>query len=197
MTHSRNSRSHRGHGIVRVLTLVCAASAAAGCAGLAVAVVSLHLSVRPVLTGSMRPAYGPGAALVTERVPVEDLHPGMIVVFVPPGKHAEFAHRITSVTGASSDPIITTKGDANKAPDPWHAELTMPTVPQVVTTVPFVGRIMVAFQGQLRFVFILLGGLIVAVSGIRWILRPRRSTPTSRAWSAQYKLTEKLEKRVP
>src|SRR5664280_1929308 len=91
-----------------------------------VSVFTLHLGVRPVLTGSMRPDYGPGAVLLTRQVPLAAVHPGMIVLFVPPGDHAEYAHRITSVTGPASAPIITTKGDANEVADPWHARLTTP-----------------------------------------------------------------------
>ncbi len=42
-----------------------------GCTALASAVVVFHLGVRPVLTGSMRPAYGPGAILITKQVAVK------------------------------------------------------------------------------------------------------------------------------
>jgi signal peptidase I len=142
------------------------------CVSLALAVVVLHLQVRPVLTGSMVPTYGPGALLVTRAVPTADLHKGMIVLFVPPGEHAEFAHRITSVTGSPSFPIITTKGDANKAPDPWHAQLTSRTVPEVVATVPWVGRLMVGLRGPIQLILIVFGGVLVAVGGTRRILHP-------------------------
>jgi signal peptidase len=143
------------------------------CGVLAIAVVTLHLQLRPVLTGSMRPTYGPGAMLITKPIPVQSLRPGMIVLFVPPGEHAEFAHRITSVRGSQSEPIITTKGDANRAPDPWHAQLTSATVPEVVATVPWVGRLMVGLRGPVQLALIILGGLVVAVSGTHRILRPR------------------------
>jgi signal peptidase I len=143
------------------------------CALAALAVVTLHLEVRPVLTGSMVPTYGPGALLVTRAVPTADLHKGMIVLFVPPGEHAEFAHRITSVTGSRSFPIITTKGDANKAADPWHAQLTSATIPEVVATVPWVGRLMVGLRGPIQLALIVLGGAVVAVSGTRRILYSR------------------------
>jgi len=162
-----------------VLSLVAVVTA--GCAALAMAVVVLHVTIRPVLTGSMRPTYGPGAVVVTEPEPVAALRPGMIVLFTPPGEHAEFAHRIVTVTGPRTAPIITTKGDANRYPDPWHAQLTSATVPRVVATVPFVGRLMVGLRGVVQLVLIILGGLIVAVTGIRWILQPRRTVvvPTS------------------
>jgi signal peptidase I len=148
-------------------------------AGLTLAVMTLHLAVKPVLTGSMRPAYGPGALLVTREVPVQRLRPGMIILFVPPGEHTEFAHRITSVNGPSSDPVVTTKGDANHAPDPWHAQLMTRTVPDVVATVPWVGRLMVGIRGPLQLLLIIAGGLCMAIAGTRWILYPRRPSSTS------------------
>ncbi len=147
----------------------------AGCVAAALAVVVLHVGVQPVLTGSMLPTYGPGSVVVTEPVPVADLHRGMIVLFTPPGEHVEFAHRIVSVTGPRMAPVITTKGDANRFPDPWHAQLTSATVPRVVTTVPFVGRLMVGLRGSVQLLLIVLGGLTVAITGTRWILRPRRT----------------------
>ncbi len=158
--------------LLAALTTTLAIGLAAACAIFAVGVFVLHLEIRPILTGSMVPTYGPGAIVVTKPVPVADLHKGMIVLFVPPGEHTEFAHRITSVTGSRSDPIITTKGDANKAPDPWHARLTSATVPEVVATVPWIGRLMVGVRGPVQVVLILMGGLLVGVSGMRRILRP-------------------------
>ena len=143
----------------------------AGSAAVASAVVVLHFGIRPVLTGSMRPTFGPGAVLITKPVPIADLRKGMIPLFVPPGEHAEFAHRIVERSGSPTDPIITTKGDANRTPDPWHAQLKTATVPVVVGTVPWVGRLMVGIQGPIQLVLIVLGGLVTAVAGTRWILR--------------------------
>ena len=167
--------------MLRAFCMAGAAGLSVVCAGLALVVVTMHLELRPVLTGSMRPTYGPGALLVTRPVPVENLHKGMIVAFAPPGEHAEFAHRITSVTGPPSAPIITTKGDANPAADPWHAQLTTTTVPEVVATVPWVGRLMVGLRGPLQLLLIIAGGLCAAAAGTRWIMRPR---PALRSTSA-------------
>lgn len=149
------------------------------CCGLAVITIVLHLGFRPVLTGSMRPTYGPGALLVTKQISVRSIHPGMIVVFTPPGEHAEFAHRITSVAGVPGRPIITTKGDANTAPDPWHAQLTSSSVPVVVVAVPWAGRLLVGLRGPLQLVLIVLGGVMAAGAGARWILRSGRRVVTA------------------
>jgi hypothetical protein len=59
--------------------------------------------------------------------------------------------------------------------------LTTATVPEVVATVPWVGRLMVDLRGQLQLLLIVAGGLYAAVAGTRWILRPR---PTLRSTSA-------------
>jgi signal peptidase I len=181
MRHSGSGPKGPRRGVIRAFVLLGAAVVLAVSAALASMVVVLHLGVRPVLTGSMRPTYGPGSILVTQLVPVNDLHPGMIALFVPPGEHVEFAHRITSVSGPASDPTITTKGDANKTSDPWHARLTTGSVPVVVATVPWVGRLMVGIHGPVQLVLIILGGLVVAVAGTKWILRPRRPALTMSA----------------
>jgi signal peptidase I len=167
--------SDRQHRVLSGLLTACLAALTVVCIVAAIAVVAFHIEVRPVLTGSMVPTFGPGAILITRPVPVTDLRKGMIVLFVPPGEHAEFAHRITSVGGSTTAPTIGTKGDANKAPDPWHAQLTSPTIPEVIGTVPWVGRLMVGLRGPVYLVMILIGGLVVGVGGTRWILRPRSS----------------------
>lgn len=175
MQHSHRGSKRGISGSLRLVIIASVVALTAGCAALTVTVVALHLNVRPVLTGSMQPTYGPGAIVVTEPVPVADLRPGMIVLFTPPGQHSEFAHRIVTVAGPRTAPIITTKGDANRYPDPWHAQLSSATVPQVVASVPWVGRLMVGLRGTLQLLLIVLGGLTVAVAGARWILRPGRS----------------------
>ena len=150
-------------------------------AALAISVITLHLGVRAVLTGSMRPDYGPGAVLLTKRIPVSMVKTGMIVLFVPPGKHSEYAHRITSVTGQRNSPIITTKGDANKAADPWHARFKADSVPVVVATVPWLGRLMAGIRGPIQLTLIILGGLVAAISGARWILGAPPPAPAVQA----------------
>lgn len=141
---------------------------------IAVVVFALHLGFRPVLSSSMRPTYGPGALVVTRPVPTSALRPGMIIEFTPPGEHVAFAHRIVSVTGPVADRVITTKGDANRAPDPWHLRLTSSTVPAVLASVPWVGRLMVGLRGPVRLVLIIFGGVYAAVAGARLIVRPTR-----------------------
>jgi signal peptidase len=165
----------------RVLRLAIALVVLGLSAGVAVSVVTMHLGVRPVLTGSMRPDYGPGAILFTRRVPISSLRPGMIVLFIPPGEHAEYAHRITTVTGPADSPIITTKGDANTAADPWHAKLPAPYVNQVIGSLPGLGRVFVTIRGTGQIILALLGGCIALWAGSRWVFSSPSRSPRRRA----------------
>lgn len=132
------------------------------------ALLFLHVQVAPVLTGSMRPAFAPGAAVVTRPVPVATVRTGDVLVFRPPGHQDSYAHRVTSVVTRSGAPVITTRGDANPSDDPWRARLTEPTVQRVVYAVPQVGRAMVALhQPRTRSLALVLAGLVGTVLGVR------------------------------
>jgi signal peptidase len=143
-------------------------------AALVVSVVTMHLGVKAVLTGSMRPDYGPGALLLTKRIPTDIIHPGMIVLFVPPGETSEYAHRVMTVSGPENAPVITTKGDANKAADPWHAKIVSPTISEVIGSVPGIGRLLVAVRGTGQILLAVLGGLVAAWACARWAFSPQR-----------------------
>jgi len=171
LSRAERRRRQRRHRTRHVLRIGAAAVVLVLSAAVAVSVMTMHLGVRAVLTGSMRPDYGPGAILLTEQVPTASIRPGMIVLFVPPGEHVEYAHRITSVTGPKNAPVITTKGDANKVGDPWHAELVAPTVDRVIGSVPAIGRVLVFLRGSGQILLAVTGGLLAAWGIARWTFR--------------------------
>lgn len=139
-----------------------------------IGVVALRLGLRPVLSGSMRPAFAPGALLVTRQVPADRVRPGDVIVFHPPNGAGDYAHRVTAVDPPGPHPVVTTKGDANPAADPWHAELLGDTVPVVVASLPGAGRVVAAAQRPaLRSALVLVAGLVVLVVGTPAILGPR------------------------
>jgi signal peptidase len=140
--------------------------------GIAVAVFWFHLSARPVLSGSMRPRFAPGSVIVTRSLPVNQVRPGDIIMFTPPGWSASVAHRVVSVSGPADHPVISTKGDANPVKDPWHARLNGTTVPEVVASVPWLGWAMTDVAHHwLRAFLIAFVGLGVGIPGVRAILR--------------------------
>jgi len=138
----------------------------------------LHLGMSPVLTGSMRPPFAPGDAVITRMVPTSGLRPGDIAVVVPPGEHTPFAHRIRTVSETPKGLVVTTKGDANPAADAWRDLLTQSRVPVVVTHVPKFGYLLVAIrEREWRALLIALLGLFITFLATRQILaapsRPR------------------------
>jgi len=152
--------------------------AAAGALALCVAVFWLHLSFTPVLSGSMRPTFDPGSLIFTRQIPTADVRPGDIIVIVPPGETAPYAHRVETVTGPTDHPIVTTKGDANPAPDRWRAQLLASHTTEVIGSVPKVGLLIVTLHHRgWRVALLCLAGLAISVTGYRFIAGPR---PTQR-----------------
>lgn len=106
-----------------------------------------------VQTPSMGQAAPVGTLLITEPADPAALQPGDIVTFHPPGQARVFAHRIVAIGPGG----LTTKGDANGAPDGW-------TVP----TENVIGRVAMrwwAIGWLLRGLpWLLAGGALVAVT---------------------------------
>jgi signal peptidase I len=169
----------------RVVNVLVGTAATLLFLGACVAAPLLHLGFSPVLTGSMRPAFAPGDLLITAPAAVNSLQPGQIAVFTPPGESTPFAHRITAVVGSPEHPVITTKGDANPAPDHWRATLNQDQVPVVVTTVSYAGNLLLWTQNPVqRAIFTALFGLAVTGASVRWILRappPAQASPSPTA----------------
>ena len=162
----------RFRGARRLLLGVVGSAIAALFFAVCIAAPLLHLSYSPVLTGSMRPSFAAGDLLITMPKAVTDLRPGQVAVFTPPGESAPYAHRITAVTGTARNPVLTTKGDANPAPDPWRAKLLQDKVPVVVATVPYAGNAFLWAQSPVqRAMFTALFGLSLTAFAVAWVLR--------------------------
>lgn len=151
----------------------------------AVGTFVFHVGISPVLTGSMRGTFDPGSVVITRPVPVETVAAGDVLVFQPPGHQESYAHRVVSLSQDGSAPVITTKGDANPAEDPWKAVLAEPTAQEVVFSVPRAGSALVALQQQdVRPFLLAFAGLVFTVMGVRALLGSshssshRRSTPS-------------------
>ncbi len=176
---------HRPFGnLWRALGFVIFAIVGTAMVAVAVATLALHLSIRPVLSPSMEPTYGPGWAIITRPVSTSTLKVGDIIVFTPPGQSVQYAHRIISLTGPADHPVVMTKGDNNPTPDAWHARLASDTTPEVIAEVPLVGSVLNGLgSGVTRAAVIAFAGIIVCGVGMIWIIRsgrpPRRPDPAS------------------
>jgi signal peptidase I len=122
-----------------------------GTVGLAI-VAFLGLAVGPhvfgyrtltMLTGSMAPKINPGDVVVVTPVATSAVAKGMVITYhMPIGDHQLITHRVISVQhGPGGSVTVNTKGDANKAADPWTATLQGDTAYQVRGVVPAIGNL--------------------------------------------------------
>lgn len=170
--------------IVDAALLVAALTALAA----GIAVFTLHLQLRPVLSGSMRPGYQPGDLAVVRPVDAAELGVGDVIVYHPPGQAEEAVmHRIASLEREAEDIWITTKGDANDAADPWgRARLRGDTAYRVIAVIPKAGYLPVWGAG-LRGPLLIGAGLLLALTVV---LETRRRPGRKRA-------VESAERRTP
>jgi len=96
-----------------------------------------------MLTGSMSPEIDPGDVVVVTPVATADVAKGMVITYhIPVGNHDLITHRVISVQhGPGGSVTVNTKGDANKAADPWTATLKGDTAYQVRGVVPAIGNL--------------------------------------------------------
>ena len=118
--HAAPKRSIAHRVLSAVMTLVVLVLAA-GFVIAAVAVTSGQWQAGPVVSGSMEPTIPTGGVVFTERVPVDDLAVGDIVMFQRPDEpDQQVVHRIIELEPSQHGPMLRTKGDANATADPWQ-----------------------------------------------------------------------------
>ena len=135
-----------------------------------------------VLTGSMAPAYEPGALVVVRPVAVEDVRTGDVITYqLRSGEPAVATHRVVGVGWtADGEKVLTTRGDANSAADAEPVR-EVQLRGEVWYSLPWVGRLNVLFtpdQHQL-LVRLAAGALFLYAAGV--LLRGWRSRPEGTA----------------
>jgi signal peptidase len=123
---------------------------------------------RYVITGgSMTGSIDKGSVVFDKVVPVAQLRAGDVITFTPPpssGVHHRVTHRITFIShDPGGRPVFHTKGDANRAPDPWKFTLNQSTQPRASFHVPYVGYVLVGLSDRHIRTF-LIGGPALAIA---------------------------------
>ena len=128
---------------------------------------------RYVITGgSMGDAIPRGSLAYARTVPVERLRVGDVITYTPPGRGEPVTHRIVAL-GAGAE--VRTKGDANRAADPWRSRLPGPRQAVVRFDVPLAGYAFAALSIRwVRMLVIGLPALAVALASLAR-LRPARA----------------------
>lgn len=141
---------------------------------LAFARFGLHMTASSVLTGSMRPAFAPGDAVITRPIPVTSIRPGMVILATPHAGTTPYAHRIITVKHHDSRVLVQTQGDANPSPDGWEDVYTSTsTVSEVVASVPKLGYLLEAVHGrttQRNVLPVAVAGLVLTFAACAFVL---------------------------
>jgi signal peptidase len=117
-----------------------------------------------ITSGSMTGTIDRGAVVFAKAVPVEKLRRGDVITYSPPGRAGDnlVTHRIVwAGRDRQGHRAFRTKGDANRAADPWTFVLDRPAQARHAFHVPYLGYAFAALS--MRQVRMLLLGLPAAL----------------------------------
>ena len=131
--------------------------------------VGLHRYV--LVGGSMEPTIHLGAVIYDRAVPVSALRVGDVITYTPPpGAQGPVAHAVTHrIVWTGHDRFglraFRTKGDANRAADPWRFTLHSATQTRKIFSIPYVGYAIAALSLKpVRMALIGVPALLIALS---------------------------------
>jgi len=134
--------------------------------------------VLTVLTGSMTPTAPQGSMAFVAPKSRSDLHVGDVLTYaIPVEDHHVVTHRVIEVRRTNHTTVVRTKGDANKAADPWIAELHDRTVWTERFAVPYLGRAIAALRSPLAHRLGQLAPILLAVAFLRNLWRKEEAAP--------------------
>lgn len=167
---------------MRTAAIILAAVVCLALGLVTVAPAALGLQHYVIVGGSMEATIPRGSVVFTEEVPVPSLKVGDVITYNPPSAAGAadgtglVTHRIFSIRSAHGENVLRTKGDANRAPDPWTFALDQSTQAKVVGHVPFVGYALAALQLRwVRLLAIGLPALLIALAVVISFVRDARA----------------------
>jgi signal peptidase len=157
-------------------TVKTAATALCVAASVVVVLVVLVPAVlglqRYVITGgSMTGTIARGSVIYSRLTPAGALRVGDIITFVPPGQTSPVTHRIVGIAKSDAGArVFRTKGDFNKAADPWRFTFPQPRQARYVFRIPYMGYVLAVLSIRaVRMVLIGLPAFVIAIS-LLWSL---------------------------
>jgi len=136
-----------------------------------------------VLSGSMTPTFSPGDVIVVTPQPASTLRVGEVITYqIPVENEPVETHRVMQILEHGREPIVRTKGDANRTRDPWTARLHGGTVWRYRFRVPALGYALLELRQPLvRRLLVLVPTLVLLGFGLArvWLPVPRRDVRTA------------------
>lgn len=168
---SARRASRRRHSTGRMLgdaLLWLAAIGGTVCIVLVVLAFTAQITLIMFSTGSMSPTIPAGSVAAVQRIPAAEIEVGDVVTVDREGE-LPITHRVTSVVDgdAPTERVITMRGDANAADDPFPYAVT--SVRRVLFSVPGIATVIAGLGNPL-----VLGGLTAAATVlVVWAFWPR------------------------
>jgi signal peptidase I len=121
----------------------------------------------------MKPSFSPGDIVVVTPEPLRDVRVGQVISYrIPVGDHHVQTHRVIKIARGGAHPLVRTKGDANKAADPWTAELHGTTAWRVRAVLPKLGWAVFWFRSPLvHDLTVLFAPLLLGFLGVMQVWR--------------------------
>jgi len=161
---------------IRATAAALAVTAVAALVGL-VALPALGIcNTLTVLSGSMEPAFRPSDLVVVTPEPLSDVREGQMIAYsVPVADHQVVTHRVIELIHDGEAPVIRTKGDANRAADPWTAKLHGDAAWRMRFAIPHAGSVVRFVRGPaIHMALVLLAPLMLCLIWLSEIWRPER-----------------------
>jgi signal peptidase len=143
---------------------------------------------RYVITGgSMTGKIAKGSVVYAKVTPADQLKVGDIITFHPPGCATAVTHRIIGIDSDSSGArAYSTKGDFNKASDPWNpVVLNGPVQARYVFHIPVLGYVLAGLAlRNVRIMLIGIPAVLIALS-LLWSLWREAGEEVARRFEEQ------------
>lgn len=129
-----------------------------------------------IVSGSMAGTYDRGSLVLDEVVPVASLKVGDVITYRPPagsGPEGLVTHRIAEIApGPGGGRVFRTKGDANRAADPWTFTLVKGEQARVKAGIPYAGFAVAALgRRDLRMLVVGVPAALIALVSLGGLWR--------------------------
>jgi len=125
-----------------------------------------------IMSGSMEPAVPVGSIVVTQKIDVDNVKAGDIIVFQR--SDSKTLHRVIDKIVENDSYYFKTKGDANEDPDPWTVQPEQVNG-ALLLTIPYYGYLIYFAGTSIGFVLmVIIPAILLIANEIRKIIKLKK-----------------------